>query len=131
PAHADEVSASEAIAELALRHAPECGLNPGAPCLPAPVRRLRHRLNLHGVHARQPSDALLVELDGLPVLCSVARTRLELLQLAVEDRLELGPKLVVVDIHPLSSPTHDRPGIGTKLIPVSAGRGSPHAGVSQ
>ena len=63
PANANEFSAAQATAKLALHQAPERSLNPGAPRLPAPFRRYRHCLDLHCVHARQPSDALLIELD--------------------------------------------------------------------
>jgi hypothetical protein len=60
----DLVAAAGAETELVRVDAPERRAEPAA--LGPPVRggRLRHRLLLHGIHAGQATDALLVEGDG-------------------------------------------------------------------
>ena len=60
----DQLAALGAFAELSVIHAPQRGVERCDPRAAATLGFLRHRLNLHGIHAREPPDALLVEGNG-------------------------------------------------------------------
>ena len=63
-------TAAEAITPLAFLDPLERGKDPLALSLAATLLRLRHRLLLERIHPREPSDAVLLQLD------SVARIRI-------------------------------------------------------
>lgn len=58
-------TAAEAIAPLAFLDPLERGEDPLALPLAAALLRLRHRLLLERIHPREPSDAVLLQLDSV------------------------------------------------------------------
>lgn len=58
-------TAAEAITPLAFLDPLERGKDPLALPLAAALLRLRHRLLLERIHPREPSDAVLLQFDGI------------------------------------------------------------------
>jgi hypothetical protein len=78
PAKPDGLAAGCAVAIVSRGHATEGTIDFDEPTLPAPVRFLRDRLLLHGIHACQAANAGLVELYRPEIFASCLPDRLQL-----------------------------------------------------
>ena len=95
----NRLAALGASAVFAVCNAPERRLDALQIASPSTLARLSHGLLLHGVHARQPADRLLVKPHSGAV---ILRQRRQLLQLALQ-RQQLLTRRIRVDC-PIAPP---------------------------
>jgi hypothetical protein len=84
----DPLTATDAITELPGRYPLQRGLDPAQLDLAATPAFHRHRLSLHRIHARKPSDPALIEFDRLRSLGARFFEHQEILALLYEPRFE-------------------------------------------
>ena len=89
------LAAFGAISVFAVLNASECRIDTLQIAGPRALGRLGHGLALHGVHARQPADRLLIKRHRGPV---VLRKRRQRLQLALQ-RLQPLARRLRIDCH--------------------------------
>jgi hypothetical protein len=99
PADADRFAALRAIAEFSLVDAGERSLDAQLAVMVATASLLGHRLRLHGVHARDSANALLIELNGSAIFRALGQQSLDIAQFADELGTEALAKRSISVVH--------------------------------